>query len=197
MKKQLISIAIALTLITAVFAPVSVSADEWVKTDKGYVYEYDNGTTAAKGWLKIDGKTYYIQKDGTRKTGWLKTSSGAKYYFDKNGVMYKSKWVKMKSGTKYYFLSNGKAATGVVTIDKTEYKFDTDGAYLGKNNHYILNTETLCLHTKNTCTAAQKIDKENYDEVDIGSEEFDEYSENGYWGCGICNKNKALPKPKK
>ena len=207
--KRILSILFSLAIIMAM--PTSVAADKWEKTSNGYVYKYDNGTTAEKGWLKIDGKTYYIKKDGTRQIGWLKTKT-AKYYFDKNGVMQKNKWITMKSGDKYYLMSNGKAATGIVDIKSnkktTTYKFDDDGKYLGKNYHFILNTESLCLHY-NKCAAASKIRDELYEEIDIGENEFDEYSENGYWACRVgasdadrreqCNPLNlldAFPKPK-
>lgn len=201
MKKQFISAAIAVLVTMTVSAPLTVSANEWVKTDSGYVYEYDNGTNAESGWLKIDGKTYYIKKDGTRQTGWLKTKT-ANYYFDKNGVMQKSKWITMKSGAKYYLDSKGKAASGIVTIDDIEYKFDTDGKCLGENTHFILNSDTMCLHSNKKCRAALKIDEENYSEIDIGFDEFKAYSNDGYWACGVggCNDKdtkKSLPKPKK
>ena len=201
MKKQFVSVAMAAFMTMAAFAPLTANADEWVKTDKGYTYEYDNGTTAKSGWLKVNGKTYYIKKDGTRQTGWLKTTT-AKYYFDINGVMQKGKWITMKSGAKYYLNSNGKAAVGIVKIDKVEYKFADDGKCLGVNHHFILNKETSCLHSDSKCRAAKKIDKENYSELDIGENEFVDYSQNGYWACGVsgCNNKdtkSALPKPKK
>lgn len=195
-------IAISAAIIMAVSAiPTSASADSWTKTDTGYTYTYTDGTTAQKGWLKIDKKTYYITADGVRKTGWLKTKT-AKYYFDKNGVMYKNQWLTLKSGTKYYLQNSGKAATGVVTIDDIDYKFADDGKCLGENHHFILNGDTLCLHSNAKCNAAKRIDKDNYSEIDIGADEFDDYSKNGYWACGAngCNDKNTrseLPKPKK
>ncbi|MBQ5319729.1 MAG: hypothetical protein J6K17_11600 [Oscillospiraceae bacterium] len=194
-------IAIASSVIMAVsIATITVSADEWVKTDSGYVYEYNDGTTAEKGWLTIGKDKYYIQKDGTRKTGWLKSSS-AKYYFGKDGKMYKSRWLTLKDGTKYYLRSNGKAATGIVTIGKVQYKFDKNGKYLGENNAFVLNKETMCLHSDADCRAAKKIDKENYSTVNIGDDEISNYAKKGYWCCGVkgCNTKelkKAMPKPK-
>lgn len=193
-------IAIASSVVIAVsLATTSVSADEWIKTDSGYVYEYDNGTTAEKGWLTIGKDKYYIQKDGTRKTGWLKSSS-AKYYFGKDGKMYKSRWLTFKDGTKYYLRSNGKAAIGLLTIGKIQYKFDKNGKCLGENNAFILNKETLCLHTNAKCRAAKKIDAENYSTINIGDNEIANYTEKGYWCCGVkgCNSNElknAMPKP--
>ena len=58
MKKQFVSVAMAAFMTMAAFAPLTANADEWVKTDKGYTYEYDNDTTAKSGWLKVNCKTY-------------------------------------------------------------------------------------------------------------------------------------------
>lgn len=198
--KRITSVLAAAIIAIAMIAP-NACADKWVKTDSGYKYEYDNGSYAKTGWLKIDGKTYYIKKDGTRQTGWLKTKT-AKYYFDKNGVMYKSKWLTLKNGSKYYMQSNGKAATGVVKADDVTYKFASDGKCLGVNYRFILNKDTLCLHSSDKCRAAEKIDDENYKIINIGADEIADYAENGYWCCGVngCNDKvlrKLLPKPKK
>ena len=178
----------AAVLMSAAMLPVTASADQWKKTDKGCVYEYDDGSIAEKGWLKLDGNYYYIQKDGTRKTGWLKTSNG-KYYFDKNGVMSRSKWLKMKSGTKYYMKSDGKAATGLLKISGVTYKFNDDGTCLGENYKFILNKKTMCLHSDSGCMAAKKIKKTNRGIINVGSEELDDKHDEGYWACGMdsCN----------
>ncbi|MGN0687792.1 MAG: N-acetylmuramoyl-L-alanine amidase family protein [Oscillospiraceae bacterium] len=201
MKINRIFSVISAAALAITMATTTVYADEWVKIDKGYVYEYTDGTTAKQGWLTIDNNIYYIQKNGTCKTGWLKTKS-AKYYFGKDGKMYKSKWLKLKSGKKYFLRSNGKAAIGVVKIGDVEYKFDENGVCLGENCHFVLNKETQCLHANPNCFAAEKIDKKNYAEIDIGTNELSSYSEDEYWACGVrgCNNTnarKALPKPKK
>lgn len=201
MQIKRIPAVMAAAVIAITMAAPAVYADEWVKTDNGYVYEYTDGTTAKQGWLTVGKDKYYIQKDGTRKTGWLKAKT-SKYYFGKDGKMYKSKWLTLKSGKKYYLLSNGKAATGVVKIGDTKYKFDDNGVFLGENTHFILNKKTSCLHTDPKCRAAKKIDKDNYAEVDIGADELSTYSKDGYWACrvGGCNSDdtcSALPKPKK
>ncbi|MDE6671315.1 MAG: PASTA domain-containing protein [Ruminococcus sp.] len=55
------------------------------------------------------------------------------------------------------------------------------------NVHFILNTDTNCVHIKDTCRAAQQILPENYSTVDIAESDLSNY--NGiYWACGICSK---------
>jgi len=124
MKRKFI-VAIATAVIAISAAAPQTFADKWVQTDSGYTYQYDDGTTAKKGWLKIDDKKYYIQADGTRKTGWLKMKSGNKYYFKKDGTMVTG-WLKSSKG-KYYFNSKGVMQTGYVLIKKKIYLFNDDG----------------------------------------------------------------------
>lgn len=184
--KKLNAVLTAAVLSFTMLTPTAY-ADSWVKTNNGYVYQYDDGTTASKGWLTVGKSTYYIKKDGTRQTGWLKTTT-SKYYFGTDGKMYKSKWLKFKSGDKYYLRSNGKAATGVVAIGDVEYKFGIDGECKGTNYSFILNADSKCLHSDD-CRAAKTIEKENYKKINIGSEEFEAYAKAGYWLCGVngCN----------
>lgn len=61
--------------------------------------------------------------------------------------------------------------------------------------HFIINTESQCIHTKETCRAAQKILAENYDTIDICEDEIANYAYQ-YWACGICAKEYSdlLPK---
>lgn len=107
---------------------VTSYADEWKKTDSGYVYVYSDGTKAEKGWLTVDGKKYYIQKDGTRKTGWMTTTSGTKYYFDKNGVAARNKQIKFSDGSRYYFDKSGKMAVNyTLKKGKKLYYYGSDG----------------------------------------------------------------------
>ena len=202
MKIKQFTVTLAAAFIAAAISfPTTCSADEWVKTDNGYKYEYTDGSYAEKGWLKIGKDTYYIQKDGTRKSGWLKTKSG-NYYFGSDGKMYKSKWLKFKSGDRYYLTNNGKAAAGVVKIGEISYKFDSSGKCQGENYTFTVNTETMCLHGDKTCRAAKNIDAKNKKTVNIGADELADYSKDGYWACGVsgCNSKAIkdkLPKKKK
>ena len=182
--------AIAAAVLMAMSTAATVSADEWVKSGNGYAYQYTDGTTAEKGWLKIGNDNYYITADGTRQTGWLKTKT-AKYYFGKDGKMYKSRWLTLKSGDKYYLQSNGKAATGVVKVDGTAYKFDKNGICLGKNHKFTLDKKTKCLHGDPKCSAAKKISNSDKSTVNIGESELADRNYNGYWACTESGCNTA------
>ena len=61
--------------------------------------------------------------------------------------------------------------------------------------HFILNTDTNCVHINEKCRAAQQILPENYSTIDIAESDLSNY--NGiYWACGICSKadSNIIPK---
>ena len=39
------------------------------------------------GWANVNGKWYYLNSDGSMKTGWLKNSDGSWYYLNSDGSM--------------------------------------------------------------------------------------------------------------
>lgn len=61
--------------------------------------------------------------------------------------------------------------------------------------HFILNTDTNCVHLNDTCNAARQILPENYVEIDIPENEII-YYKNEYWACGICAKKYKDQLPK-
>ena len=68
------------------------------------------------GFVTQKGKTYYINKDGSKQKGWLELK-GKKYYFDKKtGVQVKG-WVKDSGGQaiRYFTSGAGYMVTGFIT----------------------------------------------------------------------------------
>ena len=77
------------------------------------------------GFVTQKGKTYYINKDGSKQKGWLELK-GKKYYFNKKtGVQVKG-WVKDSSGQaiRYFTSGAGYMVTGFIT-DSNGNTFDT------------------------------------------------------------------------
>ena len=76
------------------------------------------------GFVTQKGKTYYINKDGSKQKGWLELK-GKKYYFDKKtGVQVKG-WAKDSKGKRYFYNANGAKgymATGWLTDSQPEEK---------------------------------------------------------------------------
>ncbi len=53
--------------------------------------------------------------------------------------------------------------------------------------HFVLNTDSNCVHINPDCSAAQQILPENYSEVDIAESDLGNYA-NVYWACGKCSR---------
>jgi|GEM_PF-1270509 len=65
-----------------------IKEKNWIKETNGNWYYLDNNSGAMKiGWVKDNATWYYLNNDGTMKTGWLKESDGSWYYLDISGAM--------------------------------------------------------------------------------------------------------------
>lgn len=95
----------------------------WVK-DNGKWYFLDKDGEMQTGWVKVDGKWYYLGTGGAMKTGWLK-EGGKKYYLGANGSM-KTGWTKIK-GKWYYFNTGGAMKTGWVKSKGKWYYMSSSG----------------------------------------------------------------------
>lgn len=52
--------------------------------------------------------------------------------------------------------------------------------------HFIVNTDSHCVHSDPYCSAAEAIAPENYTEIDVYEDELSAYS-GVYWACGKCS----------
>ncbi len=102
---------------------------------KKYYFNPKNGRMKSGCWLTYNGYKYYLNKNGSAKTGWA-TIQKEKYWFDTTTARMQKKW-KTISGKTYYFGTNGKMVTGFKTISKKKYYFDTKGA-MKKNGLYTI-----------------------------------------------------------
>ncbi|WP_413299514.1 hypothetical protein AA0X95_16035 [Bacillus sp. 1P10SD] len=99
-------------------------------------------TVKKPGWLKEQGKWYYIQPNGTKATGWIKDASKW-YYLGTNGVMLTG-W--QKDASKWYYLgANGAMLTGWQKVNGKWYFLNSNGSmatgWLKSNNKwYYLNS---------------------------------------------------------
>lgn len=75
------------------------------------------------GFTTINGKTYYINEDGSKQKGWLELN-GKKYYFNTStGVQVKG-WVTDSKGRKRYFTQGtGAMATGWLTNSEGQKRY--------------------------------------------------------------------------
>lgn len=103
-------------------------------TINGKTYYIDSNGSKHKGWLTLNGKKYYFNtKSGVMRTGWVTNSKGQKRYFNtKTGVM-KTGWSKTSSGKKRYFSpKTGIMREGLLTISGKMYYFNAKTGYMAK-----------------------------------------------------------------
>lgn len=104
----------------------TAASGKWIHSSKGWWYRFSDGSYA-KGLQNIQGKTYYFDNNGWRKTGWQQVKSNSDwYYFNSSGAM-QTGWKKV-SGKWYYMNSEGKMLTGKQTIGKNLYYLSNSGA---------------------------------------------------------------------
>lgn len=87
----------------------------------------NTSTNATADSDKKTGNWYYLNQDGSMKTGWL-LDNGKWYFFNSNGAMQRG-WL-IAFNSKYYLTEDGTMATGTKTISGKVYKFNDNGALI-------------------------------------------------------------------
>lgn len=108
--------------------PLTIYAGSWNYKGGQWTYKNDNKSNA-KGWLKSNGKWYYLDPiTGVMKSGWL-FDNGKWYFLDTNpssGAMLTGwQWI---DGYCYYFSTSGDMLAGTITPDG--YYVNIDGRYV-------------------------------------------------------------------
>lgn len=104
----------------------------------GTVYNFQKGGKLYKGWSN-DGK--YYDNNGFKKTNEWVEEDGVSYYVDENGTK-KTGWQDI-NGQKFYFDQDGKKVTATsMDIDGTNYTFNEDGTLKtgwsdDSNNYFV------------------------------------------------------------
>lgn len=110
--------------VNKLLAPPKV--DEWKHNDKGWWYEYADGTYPKDKWLKLDNNWYYFDEKGYAYCGkWLEYKNKW-YYFDADRKMVTNYWLSYKDKW-YYFNDKGEMVTGLQTIKGALYYFADNG----------------------------------------------------------------------
>lgn len=107
------------------------------------------------GFVTIDGKTYYINKDGSKQKGWL-VLGGKKYYFNTStGVQLKG-WAANRYGKKRYFSKNaGVMLTGWLKDSKGNRRyFDPVTGYM-QTKWLTLNGKKYYFYSKSGIAACK------------------------------------------
>jgi len=114
--------AVIILLILLICTIVSCSgSDDRSKDETG---ASTTESTPSFGWMEENGKTYYVNQDGTRPTGWF-ALDGRRYLLDEEGFV-KPGWFE-ENGNTYYIKSDGSMATGNIQINGVDYHFTSAG----------------------------------------------------------------------
>ena len=113
---------------------------EWKQNEKGWWYEYSDGTYLQNQWLQNDqnGNWYWLGSDGYAAIGWTQIN-GKWYYFDENAVMRTGlQTITNTEGVTntYYFTSSGEMLTGWQQVSSGDWRyFNTSGAMSADNSY--------------------------------------------------------------
>lgn len=114
--------------------------------------EKSKETELKSGWKLENGKYYFYNKDGSKKTGFYTDPSGDTYYLDENTGAMKTGWVKIK-GLFYSFKNNGVMRKGWYNDGYDWYMLDKatgimkTGWYKDGPNWYMLDKSTGVMKT--------------------------------------------------
>ncbi|MCI7812988.1 MAG: NlpC/P60 family protein [Lachnospiraceae bacterium] len=162
MKKRILA-TLSLVGLLSVFALPYKAEAAWKTTSKGTQYTIEESPGYLVGLKKVDGNTYYFNKQGYMLNGWFKTGgrtfyfdpatgamktgrvviNGKAYYFStKNGVL-QTGWFQIPGSTQWYYSD----ATGVIQSNKwiDGYYVDSTGKRasgfltIGQNRYFFVN----------------------------------------------------------
>ncbi len=151
-----------------------------------FTFNFLSINLSAKTLIDSNGLKYIEQENGNTElyTGWTKKSNKRFYY--KNGKKLKNKWL-TKNGVRQYYLTNdGSAAIGKVTINGTEYEFDSKGKLV--QDEWDIKTEAVDV-TETGLTLITTIRDDSYKGEFIYGEPYtiEKYSENIWQPLAIIN----------
>lgn len=102
----------------------------WIKNDGKWYYIDPVKKYFRIGWLESNDNWYFLDKFGQMQTGWLEYN-GSIYYLQNNGSMAKG-WIKVDDKW-YYMNNNGTMKKGWLTDNNRTYYLNEDGVMVNKN----------------------------------------------------------------
>ena len=150
---------------------ISASSGKFITDGTHWMYQYKNKKIAKGEFLRINKKTYYLNKAGYRWSG-MHEVGGKKYCFGtkSQGYLYHSKlfryrnnyyyadrygvlvtgWYTLPSGKTYFFDTSGKAITGKKRIKNVNYYFSQNGELHHSGLNYNLSSDCALLINADT-----------------------------------------------
>ena len=111
---------------TGIAAAYGLSKGKWVQDEKGWRWQYGDGTYAKETWVLTGGSWYYMGSDTYMLTGW-QTIGGAKYYLNPaNGAMHTG-WLQQDGKWYYLNASGAMASNGWIWVGSSCYYLDENG----------------------------------------------------------------------
>lgn len=127
-------------------------AGEWRKTKEDqWQYIQDDGSKAT-GWLELDGKHYYLDEKGNRKSDYWLKDDGAWYYLDEDGVMATDCWV-----DNYYVDSEGRIREKAITEAMDNAGISNWRSLFYYDFRPFLNKMLLIFHILGSCSLFQSM----------------------------------------
>lgn len=112
---------------------VSAATKTGFVTQKGKTYYINKDGSKQKGWLELKGKKYYFnKKTGVQVKGWVKDSSGQaiRYFTSGAGYMVTGFITDSNGNTRHFDETTGLLTRGWLELDGKKYYFDTSGVML-------------------------------------------------------------------
>lgn len=137
MRKSFLLTITAIATTVMMVVPTFADNSGWRKDNRGWWYQFPNGSYPSSSWLSINNTWYYMDASGYMQTGWLNYGGGW-YYLDANNGDMKVGWVTINN--EWYYLNpanGGRLDTNTITPDG--YYVDGSGVY--KPNASIYNTK--------------------------------------------------------
>lgn len=138
MKKGLFLGAALMIGTLAMTIPTFAANGSWKEDNKGYRYQFSDGTFAYSSWLSLDDKWYHIDSSGYMQKGWLKDGDDW-YYLDTDNGQMQEGWSKINNKW-YYFdpMLGGRMAVNryvdVMNNENKDYYVDSSGVYNSEGN---------------------------------------------------------------
>lgn len=102
--------------------------ESWGISKAQFKKDIEQGFNREEGWKKNDKGWWYEYSDGTYPKGDFKKIKDVWYYFDNSGYMLSNKWQKHSDGYWYWFDNSGKMVTGWQNVGGVRYYFKESGA---------------------------------------------------------------------
>lgn len=93
----------------------------WIKDNRGWRWQYDDGSYAQNTWKEIKGKTYYFDNNNYMKYGWVRIEDKWYYFGTVDDGAVKKGWEKVKNKWYYFSPDDGSMITGWQDIDSKRY----------------------------------------------------------------------------